>query len=133
MVHDKFDRGEVLLIKGTFHFRCDHLIAVKQKDVAEEEILLPSFEPLRFKVANLEGDYFVFDPDIVQIGYPLLIYRNAQITWKWFTAERRTSIFRVISEIRPARVVIGGTESDAIPEAVFEKLISKFPTSHELK
>ena len=55
------------------------------------------------------------------------------MTGKWFTAERRTSIFGVIAEIRPKRIVVGGNEPDAIPEAAFEELISNFPTSHELK
>ncbi|PIP41578.1 MAG: hypothetical protein COX19_03265 [Desulfobacterales bacterium CG23_combo_of_CG06-09_8_20_14_all_51_8] len=132
-VYDRFDRGEDLLIKGTFHFRREHLLAQQSADAPNDEITFVDFEPLRFRVVHLEGEYFSFDPEVLPIGYPLLIHRDAQMTWKWFTAEQRTSIFRVISEIRPKRIVIGGNEPDAIPEAEFEKLITNFPTGHELK
>jgi hypothetical protein len=132
-VYDRFDRGEDLLIKGTFHLRRDHLIADRSTDAPDDESAFVDLEPLCFRVAHLDGEYFSFDSEVLPIGYPLLIHRNAQITWKWFTAEQRTSIFRVISEIRPKRIVIGGNEPDAIPEAEFEKLISNFPTGHELK
>lgn len=132
-VYDRFDRGEDLLIKGTFHLRRDNLIADRTTDAPDDATAFVDSEPLRFRVAHLEGEYFSFDSEVLPIGYPLLIHRNAQITWKWFTAEQRTSVFRVIAEIRPKRIVIGGYESDAIPEAEFEKLISNFPTGHELK
>lgn len=132
-VYGKFDRGEDLLIKGTFRFRRDHLLSQQSADAPDDDIAFVDFEPLRFRVAHLVDDYYSFDPEVLSIGYPLLIHRDAQITWKWFTAEKRTSIFRVISKIRPQRIVIGGKEPDAIPESEFDKLISNFPTSHELK
>src|SRR3569832_1308950 len=127
-----FERGDNLVIKRTFHLRQEHLVTDNPTDLSDDEGFYES-EPLRFKVATLEGEYFTFDPDILPVGYPLLIHHQAPITWKWFTAEQRTSIFQVLAEIRPNRIVIGGGESDAIPIAEFERLISNFPTSHELR
>jgi len=132
-VYDRFERGEELLIKGTFHLRREHLVSDELLDVPDEETTFVDAGALRFRVADLEGEYYLFDSEVLPIGYPLLIHRDAQLNWRWFTAEQRTSIFRVISEIKPGRIVIGGNESDSIPEAEFEKLISNFPTGHELK
>lgn len=131
-VHDRFERGEDLTIKRTFHLRREHLIAADSTDTSNDNDFLDS-PPLRFKVAVLKGEYFSFDRDILPVGYPVLIHRQAPMTWRWFTAEQRTSIFQIISEVRPKRIVIGGNEPDAIPVAEFESLISNFPTSHELK
>src|SRR5438132_580496 len=123
-VHRRFARGETLTIKRTFHLSREHLATQRKDD--------PWDEPLCFKVAKLEGEYFVFDPEILPVGYPVLIHRNAPMTWKWFTAEQRTSIFEVIAGIRPKRIVIGGSEPDAIPEVEYARLLEQFPTSHEL-
>lgn len=131
-VHGRFERGDDLVIKGTFHLRQEHLVTDDFTDVSDDDGFLES-EPLRFKVAVLEGEYFTFDPEVLPIGYPLLIHHQAPITWRWFTAEQRTSIFRIMAEVRPKRIVVGGNEPDAIPIAEFEKLISNFPTRHELK
>lgn len=132
-VHARFERGDGLVIKRTFHLRQEHLITDDSTGVSDDHDGFLESEPLRFKVAVLEGEYFSFDPEVLPIGYPLLIHHQAPITWRWFTAEQRTSIFRVMAEVRPKRIVIGGEEPDAIPVAEFERLISNFPTSHELK
>lgn len=131
-VHDRFERGDDLVIKRTFNLRQEHLVTDDLTDLSDDEGFYGS-EPLRFKVATLDGEYFTFDPEVLPIGYPLLIHHQAPITWKWFTAEQRTSIFQVMAEIRPNRIVIGGGASDAIPIAEYERLISNFPTSHELR
>jgi hypothetical protein len=127
-VHRRFARGETLTIKRTFHLRRDHLVPENNENKGPFDP-----EPLRFKVAKLEGEYFVFNSEILPVGYPVLIHRNAPMTWKWFTAEQRTSIFEVIAGIRPKRIVIGGNEPDAIPEVEYARLLEQFPTSHELR
>lgn len=131
-VHDRFERGDDLVIKRTFNLRQEHLVTDDATDLSDDEGFYGS-EPLRFKVATLDGEYFTFDPEVLPIGYPLLIHHQAPITWKWFTAEQRTSIFQAMAEIRPNRIVIGGGAPDAIPIAEYERLISNFPTSHELR
>jgi hypothetical protein len=130
-VFDKFDRGEELVIKNTFHVARRHLIAAAA-DENEGDGLVDD-HPLRFVVATGEGDYFRFDPDVLPVGCPVLLARNADPSWKWFTAEQRTSILDLIAELKPTRIVIGGSEPDAIPLAEYQSLIERFPTSHELK
>ena len=132
-VQDKFKRGDNLIIKGTFRLRQAHLIDKELPNATDNDAYFVESEPLQFKVAVLKGDYFFFDSEVLSIGYPLLIHHQAPITWKWFTAEKRTSIFHLVAEIRPNRIVIGGDAPDAIPVVEFEKLLSNFPTSHELK
>ena len=128
-VHDKFSRGETLVIKGTFHLTAAHLVQLP--DHADEEF--GDDYPLRFRIAKLRGDYFRFDPDIVQVDRPVLLHKEATPTWKWFSSERSVSILDVIAQLKPKRIVIGGPEPDAIPIADYEKLIGQFPTPHELK
>jgi hypothetical protein len=129
----KFDRDEDLTIKGTFHLRKEHLVSDDSTSPPDEDDDIFETASLRFKVAELDGEYYRFDAEILPVGYPLLIHRNAEMTWKWFTAEQRTSIFGVIAELRPRRIVIGGDESDAIPLTEYERLITQFPTNIELK
>lgn len=62
-----------------------------------------------------------------------MIHKDVALSDRSFTAEKRVSIFQKITELRPGRIVIGGTEPDSLPEAVFNGLIRHFPNTHELK
>ncbi|MER0205034.1 MAG: hypothetical protein DU480_14535 [Nitrosomonas sp.] len=75
-VQDKFKRGEILLIKGTFHLRQVHLITNELPDATDDSDSFIEPEPLRFKIAVLQGGYFSFDSEILHIGYPLLIHHQ---------------------------------------------------------
>ena len=130
-VFDRFNRGKKLVIKGTFHFTRHHLVQAIDDDDPDDDVF--DDRPLCFLVAEAEGEYFRFDPDVLPVGCPVLLSREAEPTWKWFTAERRTSILDVIARLRPSRIVIGGSAPDAIPLVEYQNLIDRFPTSHELK
>lgn len=132
-VYKKFEIDKEAVIKGTFHLRREHLVTEDSAAEPSEEPDIWDPETLRFRVARLEGDYFSFDTEILHLDYVLLIHHTAKITWKWFIAEQRVSIFRTFTYLRPARIVIGGDEPDAIPEAQFEELTHSFPTRYELK
>ncbi len=129
-VHAKFEQGDELLIKGTFHLGREDLLVSNVTDEDADDL---DSELLQFEIATLQGQYYSFDSRILPIGVPLMIHKSANLTWKWFSAERRVSIFEVIAELRPQRIVIGGDESDAIPEQEYEKLIANFPNQYELK
>lgn len=129
-VHAKFDRGEPLLIKGTFRLTRAHL--VPPEDVADLEDEFGEY-PLCFRIAKARGDYFEFDPDVVRVGRPVLLYKEARPTWKWFSSERAVSILDVIADLKPKRIIIGGPAPDAIPVTDYERLVAQFPTPHELK
>jgi hypothetical protein len=128
-VHDKFDQGKELVIKGTFRLTRANLVRATNTtgDDIDEEY------PLRFLVARRSGAYYKFDPEIVDVGLPVLLHKDAKPTWKWFSAERSVSILRVIAQLEPRRIVIGGVAQDSIPIEDYEKLVAQFPTPTELK
>src|SRR3569832_2494503 len=53
-VHDRFERGDNLVIKRTFHLRQEHLVTDNPTDLSDDEGFYES-EPLRFKVATGGG------------------------------------------------------------------------------
>lgn len=137
-VYRRFEKGEDLLVKRTFRLTKQLLVdppaAVPQADPGDiEEGEFGGDEPiLTFVVARaVDGVYFEFDDRVLEVGIPVLLDRAARPTWKWFTAEERTSVMRVIAGLRPSRIVIGGSSPDAIPVDVYEGLIAQFPTQVE--
>lgn len=132
-VQDKFAKDNELVIKGTFHLTKEQLVSGGTAPGDDTDDTFFDAEPLKFLVARKRADYYRFNPDVLPVGCPVLIHCDVPITWKWFTAEQKVSIFRIIAELRPSRIVIGGNEQDAIPVGEFERLIDQFPTAHELK
>lgn len=137
-VHRRFQNGKDLLVKRTFRLTKQLLVEpsaaplpVNSDDT--EELEFRDDEPLlTFVVARAVGDvYFEFDDRVLELGIPVLLDRAVRPTWKWFTAEERTSVMRVISGLRPSRIIIGGSAPDAIPVDVYEGLIAQFPTEVE--
>jgi hypothetical protein len=128
-VQAKFARNEALVIKGTFRLTAANLVSPDAGDEDEEQ---DEFQ-LRFRVATMHGQYYKFDPDVVQVDCPVLLDKNANPTWKWFSSERATSVIGVIADLKPKRIVIGGKAADAIPIPDYEKLVAQFPTGLELK
>ena len=78
---------------------------------------------MSFVVAAAKGSCFV--------DLPIMIARDALPTWKWSTAEERTSVIRLLAELRPSRIVIGGDAPEAIPVVEYERPVAQFPTPHE--
>lgn len=128
-VYAKFNRGEPLVIKGTFRLTRANLVLPSHTGGDDDD----QDYPLRFLVARRSGDYFQFDPNIVEVGCPVFLHKDAKPNWRWFSAERSVSIPYVIAKLKPKRIVIGGPEPDAIPIEAYERLVGQFPTSTELK
>jgi hypothetical protein len=137
-VHERFARGDELLVKGTFHLTSRDLIggAVEGVDNPardDDDIVWVDDDRLVFAIATAEGEYFRFKPEILGFETPVLLHRDARPDWKWFSAERKVSILGVIQSLSLERIVIGGPEPDAIPIGEYERLLNQFPTSHELR
>jgi Shedu protein SduA, C-terminal len=132
-VHERLKSNEPLTIKGTFHLRREHLVEELPPADQEKDGSFLNADTVSFRVARLEGEYFTFDKAILSLDYDLLIHRDVQLTHKSFTAEQKISIFKIIADLRPARIVIGGSESDAIPETDFNNLVNNFPSGFELR
>ena len=130
-VHGRFAKGEPLDIKGTFHLTAADLSEGQAKrdpdDFGDEDMAVS------FVVATAKGKYFVFKPAIVQVTVPVLVARDAIPTWKWFSAEAKVSVLKLLADLKPSRIVIGGGATDAIPVSQYEKLVAQFPTPYELK
>lgn len=133
-IYRKWERGEELRIKGTFHLTEKHLVQPRS-DTEDDEDIEDGLDllPLRFRVATVDGDYFRFDAEVLDLDCPVLLARDARPTWKWFSAERAVSVLDRIAELKLDRIVIGGPAPDAIPLPAYEQLIKQFPSPIELK
>lgn len=136
-VHERFARGDDLLVKGTFHLTSRDLIEEAAEEEAnvvrdDDDMLWMDDDRLVFAIATAEGEYFRFKPEIIRFDTPVLLHRDARPDWKWFSAERKVSILSVIQSLGLERIVIGGPDSDAIPIGEYERLLNQFPTPHEL-
>ena len=123
--------GKSVIIKGTYHLAETDLFKGQIKQESNEWD--GDDEEIRFVVAKALRNYFVFDSAILNVEVPVMIARDSKPTWKWFTAEERTSVIRRLAELRPTRIVIGGDLRDAIPIFEYEKLIGQFPSPHEMR
>lgn len=137
-VREKFERGDELLVKGTFYLTSRDLVedAAKEADAAssdDDDIVWVDDYRLVFSIATAEGEYFRLKPEILGFETPVLLHRDAKPDWKWFSAERKVSILGVVQSLGLERIVIGGPDPDAIPIAEYERLLKQFPTPHELR
>lgn len=132
-IPERLTHDQTLTIKGTFYLKHRHLVELVSPGEEDDESSSDELETASFQVATLEGDYFVFDREILGIDCDLLIHKDVQLTYKSFTAEKRVSIFKVIAELKPGRIVIGGDMPESIPTQDFASLVDNFPRDRELK
>lgn len=130
-VHDRLAKDEPLDIKGTFHLTKADLAECQPK--RDPEDFHAEGSEVCFVVATAKGKYFVFEPAIVKVTVPVLIARDVNPTWKWFSAEKKVSVLKLLADLKPSRIVIGGEATDAIPVPEYERLVAQFPTPYELK
>lgn len=130
-VYDRFAKDEPLDIKATFR--------LTKADLVDGPSNMDAYDPggddgeLHFVVATAKGKYFEFNPEIVNVTVPVLVAKDAKPTWKWFSAEAKVSVLKLLADLKPTRIVIGGAARDAIPISEYEKLVAQFPTLYELK
>lgn len=137
-VHRRFDNGDDLVVKRTFTLTTKLLVDTSAPAEPPEsddwdDVEFGDDEPvLTFVIGRaIDDEYFLLNDAVLDIEIPVLLTRGVRPNWKWFTAEERTSVMRVIASLRPTRIVIGGNADDAIPVDVYEGLIAQFPTEAE--
>ena len=143
-VYRKFKSGDEVILRGTFHLKRANLVHDDVDEWVDDANYVPKDDPddfdfgsedrVDFLVANAgRGAYFRFHEDVLPIGVAVLLHCKAKPTWKWFSAERKTSVLGIVAKLKPSRIVIGGPAFDAIPVTDYERLIDQFPSSHELQ
>jgi hypothetical protein len=136
-VRERFERGDGLMVKGTFHLTSLDLVEDATEEAAsadgDEEVPWVDDDRLVFAIATAEGEYFRFKPEVLGFETPVLVHRDSRPNWKWFSAERKVSILAVVESLGLERIVIGGPDPDAIPIPEYERLLNQFPTPHELR
>lgn len=108
-VHEDFAKSEPLDIKGTYHLTKADLAQRRRARAPDDDEM---FE-VTFVVASAKGDYFVFKPEIVEVDVPVLVARDVTPTWKWFSAEERVSVLRLLADLRPSRGSVPATRPTA--------------------
>ena len=88
----------------------------------------------RFQFGIFDDGYVKIPARILDIKNDLLISRDVTLKRSMFAAERNISIFGRLSELleHTNPIVVGGARPDAIPWAIFEELLKKFPNTYEL-
>ena len=118
-----------ICVSKVFYFESKDLITIPPE--SEEDIEAFTYE---FRFGVLLEDYIVISGRILGISNDVHISSDIKISRKLFAAERNISVFSKLTSLlnHSEPVVIGGDRKDAIPGAVFEELIEKFPNSYEL-
>lgn len=89
-------------------------------------------DPVKFQVAEKDGEYFRFPKAVLSIEHDLYIHENIKLERKLFIAERGISIFGKLDQLVNQSIYIGGDEDGAIPEATIRELLKAFPNTYEL-
>jgi Domain of unknown function (DUF4263) len=125
-------------VKGTFHLTYRDLVEDAAEEAAnaagdDEDALWIDDDKLVFAIATAEGEYFRLKSQVIGFETPVLLHRDARPNWKWFSAERKVSILSIVQSLGLERIVIGGSDPDAIPIPEYERLLDQFPTPYELR
>jgi hypothetical protein len=80
-VRERFERGDELLVKGTFHLTSRDLVEDAADEAAnaagdDDDIMCVDDDRLVFAIATAEGEYFLFKPEILGFDTPVLLHRD---------------------------------------------------------
>lgn len=116
-------------ITSVFYFEQKDLITTHPR--SNDNISEFTYE---FRFGTFEGNYIKVAGRKLGIDNDVLIASDIEFKRKLFAAERNTSIFGRLANLldHSDPIVVGGTRKDAIPQAVFEELLDKFPNTYEL-
>lgn len=115
--------GEATLSR-TFTVRSADLLPAEEDDDGEARA---------FVIGSVDDEYRSLRDDVLGLKHDLRISKSIRLTRALFVAERDISIFRRIDELVDRPIVIGGSQSSAIPEDEFRRLLHTFPTTTEMK
>jgi len=122
-----------VVLRRCFHFTLDNIIFEDEgiEDGMDVYSYISTLDSLEFVIGAMENDYYVVEPEILDVTSRIKIYKDCRINKKYFISYRDISIFRKLSEVIENEIIIGPNENE-IPDVVFNKLIKSFPNSTEL-
>ena len=135
-VAEELDREGEVTIKMTFHFSSKDLYKPDTHEVElQSEDDFDDMEPrtVNFVFARLKGDYYKIKKGILTSEFDIYFHKEMEITPKLFLADKKISIFTIIAELVSSDVYVGGDRSGSIPQAAYQQLLDRFPTSWEQK
>ncbi len=118
------DRLDEYKLKNTFLVSKDKTEFLKNK--------------VKIELANLMGDYYLFDKKILDINYDLFFYKDIELNLNYFfqnNYHNAVSIFKEIEKLNDnnQKIYIGGIQDTSIPIEIFKEMVKKFPNSYELQ
>ena len=87
----------------------------------------------RFMVGHLVDGYYRIDRRFLGIKYDLFLHKSLKFRRPMFVAEKNIPIFRGFNDYGFSSFFVGGENSDALPEEIFEEMLRQFPNTYELK
>ncbi len=120
------------------YFNVKYCFCFSESDLVEdlsEELMNEYEDTLRFKVATLIGEYYLFSKEILSTNNDVYIHKDIKIIIKMFVAQERISIMRKINNLVSEDIYIGNVDDKKVnlPINEFMSMISTFPNTYELK
>jgi len=124
----KLLEGKNPYIRNTFNVCPNDLVSALTDNILEEGGVV------EFLFAELEGDYFKINREILKISFDLYIFKNFNLLPKYFCTENHLSIFKIVNDLRPITALyIGGSQEGNLPIPEFLNLIKSLPKTYELR
>jgi len=123
---ERLENDETVILKNTFHI-------CKAKLYRSDSTENDPESPLKFILGRLSDDYFKIDSEILNIDISVFFAKAISPSLKFFIAATNISVFNQIQKVVREDIYIGGNKSNALPETEFRKLITRYPTTYELK
>lgn len=123
---DKYRKEGQITIKSCFIVTTIDEYNLKGNDWYDTE------ETIAFMVGKLIGDYYKLNKEILGTTHDFYFYKDTKFNSKLFIADRNINILSKIDNLIQSDLYIGGNNETAIPKYVYDELIGKFPTTHEL-
>ncbi|MBP5509953.1 MAG: DUF4263 domain-containing protein [Kiritimatiellae bacterium] len=119
---------ECYVVGGVFRFIKDDI-----KDYGAEATASRTF--IIGKKDSTDDNYYRLPSRILSIKHDLLFYKDVEVNIAWFShyyMNSRISIFQKIAKMTDEEIIIGGPQSNAIPQESWEKIVSLFPCETEV-
>ena len=123
---EKYRQEKEIIIKRCFNVTLENEFEIKDDSWYDPE------ETIAFVIGEKLNNYFKLDKSIFGTDNTFYFHETFKFHSKLFIAHRDISILHKIDRLIKEDVFWGGKEEKAIPELVYNELLQKFPTSHEL-